>query len=641
MSQCSSYQLKIPDNSNTMVLYEELTTQYGVKDSDLDCGYHVVNYNQPGTAPTLVGAGDCIVEEKEVLEFTLDAWKKFRAPLERYAGRSIPWALEKEGSIFPSAPDRIEKNRKYLKKIDDFIVLVRKALDKSGYKADVPRYKEGMAVAIFHFFVTPLADYLKIWPPGQIAEKRSELNAVLSPFGLEEIADYILENGGNGAYQVSAKANPYDPHATKFAVSPYNLNYDVYSIFKRAGLEAQMVEAYPLMEDDICRCGTGIQPRIVVGLQVGEGYRLFDSVYADDNLKRKNFYPIHLRHILGYYDAMKGVTNILKESVEKGELSVPAESATREDNELSVGSFYSWIYSGVEYFFDDEEGFPTEWVERGANLWEQGSSNPYFTLLIGSIIHDERPHIIETLLDNPLPSIKGEAYLLIMSKKAKEEGKSLEVAADYAEKLLAIDDRCNAAHEVLAKYYYVKEEYESAEVHFKKAESLAVDEKHLKDIFYLRWGRMCMDRGRMKEAVKKFQLALERFGPGNVNFFYLQLLIGAAFEKMGRKDDAESYFELVYSSLRSFMSHGDEDTNLENADKAMKKIDEVVREYMPGSKSVGKLYLRLVHIYLYSEKLDRAEEALKKAAGYDSESFLYRTFKDEISNRKKFKGNGQ
>ena len=602
MASCSEFKIKIPKDTPDYKLYEELRDDYGITDAQIDAhGYHVVNYAEPGKQPALLGAGDCEIAVKEVREFALDDWKKYRAPLERLIGSRVPWALDDINSPFPKNEAQKKWEVNFFKQADTFIKLIETKLSKKGPSGNDDNYIEGKSVALYWFKMTPEKEFLDLWPQVQKKKLKKEIEKSLKPYGLGAVAKYLIKNGGIRSLVPYINYTP-----TSVNVYPPNFfNVDLYGLFEYAGLSPQFVETVGYTDDNApYKCGAPLVPHFVVGQMVGGELRLFDSFLGDPDFKKMYSYPVHMEHAIGLWISSNQLLDIVAGD----------DSQTLQiSNGASFGSF------ALHFFLNEAKQLHAgadekNTVDEMLGFKKKFSSNPYILLAAdGFLTNLNGSNMSEELFQNPLPSIRGEAYrFAALTSLGEHDDKK---AMEYAKKLLELDNKCSAGYEVMSLVDYSLGNLDDAKVNLEKAEGLAGPRNHTKS-FYATPGKIYLDQGHLDESIAMLEKHLKFKAKKNESYAMAQFLLGVAYERSQDEKKAEKIVLEIVETIETYIS----DASLKKAEKLVEALDKHIKQYEPKISSLCNVFATLGQIYLHHSKFEEAEKLLGKAKGFNASS---------------------
>jgi len=221
----SEYQIAIEKDSNVWKLYQALK-KAGIKDSDLDQGYHETDYINK--KQSFKNKNDKVIQAEEVLDYALENYERFHLAISETMGYVIPWS-----------PDDFNPNTTFDQEIRDNIqakiTFFREELKKAGYlNKSADRYKELLAVSIFSYVITGKRYAEGLRMPEEALNELRKAN-------LSSIADKIYKEGGLGLADFKGDCKP---EATALEALKQNcgmcteFSYIMFAALKMAGLEA-------------------------------------------------------------------------------------------------------------------------------------------------------------------------------------------------------------------------------------------------------------------------------------------------------------------------------------------------------------------------------------------------------------------
>lgn len=311
---------KEDDNPLAYELYQGLLKE-GVKPSEMDIGYSVINYD--GIHCSEKEAKSCIkdannqkIKPEEVFEYALNNDLRFQKLLEKTLGDPLPCVLD---DLDPTTPF----DAGVREKVNNTIGELRNILLKQGFKKDTDAYKERLAVGLFWFVTLPPKDQ---FDTDSIIFKFAV--SELDKSGLGEFKNHLKKEGGLRIKFRADELTPIGVPEYTALESLQNNNGDcsehtniLYAVFRMAGLEPQFV-AVNLTTSDANTLGgpdelrslfaNGIKEFLntaekmdftymdfnhsCIGLIVGERLRLFDSMHFQSDAKYARHQSISERY---------------------------------------------------------------------------------------------------------------------------------------------------------------------------------------------------------------------------------------------------------------------------------------------------------------------------------------------------------
>lgn len=319
-------------------IYRSLT-KLGVNPSEIDQGYHIINPSQTscaaGEAVCVRGTSDFSIDQREVFDFLfrnyerfgtlfktndLINYERFGTFLERkevVKGASL-WPIEEFASEGLSAKTLRSRSEKA-------IATLKEILKKQGVAENSARYREGLAMGLFHLVMTPGREEVDtgivVKPPhynpfarafDEYEAKQKALidarNAALNALGLSEFAAFVEKNGGiRGGWFANFAIDEH--HSASYCAQDARL---LVSIYQMANLEPEIVrvdllrskispKASPEMRSFWTKALTApVHPHMCVGVNIEGSMRLFDPSMNEWKAETSytSFYPLSWRQDL-------------------------------------------------------------------------------------------------------------------------------------------------------------------------------------------------------------------------------------------------------------------------------------------------------------------------------------------------------
>lgn len=273
-------------------IYQRLRAA-GVPDSTLDTGVVDIDYTRPGPNETVRGAGDGVLEEREVIGYALDHFERFPEIAGEITGRPIPWSLDDHDPTTTFDAEIRAKTQAAITTLD-------RLLRTQGVAPGTLLYRERLAVGLFYFAVFPdTTATIAADRPG-LLQRTAELQSL----GLTAFQDALFRQGGLGTLLTYAdaaeEATALETLRTKRGFCTERSKV-VFAVFRMAGLDPQFAslrwqdlqstrDAKPFSRDG----------HMVVALRLGHRYRLFEPSLTNvsSDARYPNFYPKRLIHYL-------------------------------------------------------------------------------------------------------------------------------------------------------------------------------------------------------------------------------------------------------------------------------------------------------------------------------------------------------
>lgn len=280
------------EKSKVLDLYQQLH-EFNFSDEELDEGYHVINYNQKGKEPTLTGAHNGRLENREINEFILNHYEndpRLKPLARQLTGSPIPWELDDD--LVTTDFDR-QIREKSLRTIE----CLKQILVGQGYIPDTPKFEEYLAIGLLYY-----ADFPD--NPEVIQDHEEELldrTRELEILGLRDFQSFLLSQGGLGLAlcenKIKANATALSLlHTKKGACAEYS--EVLYALYKMAGLNPFFVFVENrLIEKNLQKEGIAVPSEdrwmghVLVGLNLGRKNRYFDPLFLNSNARYR---PIRL-----------------------------------------------------------------------------------------------------------------------------------------------------------------------------------------------------------------------------------------------------------------------------------------------------------------------------------------------------------
>lgn len=298
MSQCEKITVNISQASPVWTLYQKMKEQFNVTDEVFDKhGYYEVNYKESGKSPTIKGVEDCYVGPADVLDLSYDNWKKHRKVIEASLGKQMSWPLNDENSAYPFNPEMKALSEKVTGAANQAISKMDEILRSKGLEKGSAEYQKLTALCVYYFAKFPTA---QIWSGLDDDKKKETLQGMsaLKAAGLEQFQEYLLNNGGLGLW-FHSKFIPTMYATTGLELLMWNgglgKNYLLYGLYDLAGLKPQFVETESALQKRAAANTVFLAFELdKVGLKIGDEF----FFPGEEELKKKRFYPLALRHLL-------------------------------------------------------------------------------------------------------------------------------------------------------------------------------------------------------------------------------------------------------------------------------------------------------------------------------------------------------
>lgn len=498
MAQCSSYRHEITANSPLFLLLEHLH-QSGVTDAELDGGYQQIDYTKPNQPNRLVGVGDCFIEAREVQDFALTRWQRYRTEITAWLGRPLPWDrpthIERD-----SLSEGGARSERFLATLDMVTEIIKRDLSDAGLQPWSDDYRIAFARGLFWWIEFPGQEE---WRRYGDTQRKVVIDAFHESTGgrFKRLEGFFLKAGGLGNFFVRrfpVEIKPMD-FGTSFELT--TAAHDLYFSAHRAGLNPDYVEITGLSEDRFV-CGEVIASRLGIAIPLSSGRR-----YVVDPVRHKPDAARELSYLLSLRQALIG--DVVTQS-----LANPQSNQDRLTPTPFDGYFASLL--------------PTN--SSGA-----GKSDQMHPILLAlRVWNSELPFSA-----HPAWPSHGLVDFLQLSSIAKSgDNRRQQAATEYAHSLLQLDPRCFLAHASLAREAILGPlslDPDVVEMHLKTAlESLPSVSAEASAMYYL-WGDLSLRRGKGDDAITQFQHALENpKGLPRWKGWAVYLLAGESFRRGDR-----------------------------------------------------------------------------------------------------------
>lgn len=637
MTKCRAYTYQTTPASPLFPLLEALR-RAGTTDSDLDTGYHQIDYYRPGETGRVEGAGDCFIDDREVLRHATDNWRRFRPQIQKWRKKPLPWDRDLE-AFQGKPPAEIEKRREFVAQQKAAILCIKRDLAQKGLKEGTDEYRLTFAEALFWWYEFPRKEYWKTVPADERAEMLKKF-ARIDELGLVRLKAYLVESGGAGHFPVIERPAevPSPELSFQYSGSVSSAAFDLYYTFDTAGLKPSFVEVTDIPTDSFT-CGIPISSRLAVGIHLSHGeLRTFD-IDLDNPRARGVHYPLELRQALAIHLASEKTAGIFV----FGDRSDSGFSEhISADGFLPLNeAFTSWISALIKR---EEEGLT---VDSAAVLRAQSQIvaanesriHPLFLIYMHYLV------VAKVLVDNPSPAraraeieklsarlfshpaLRGSRYIdnfhffTTMSQDAYRGTKKI---VDDGRRVLATDPACFMAHMVLATEGARGNPHMSddeIEGHFRDAAAQIPPGHKVVSSLYLKWGEYEMRKKRYDSASEKFLVSFNTEGGDNddraKSAFYLAM-----------QDARNGDFEKAAEWLKHFSKLSFEDISKSpTGTTAQRWLDWITKQrsaypLTPEMIADGRiptayaiLYLNISKAFMKDRKLAKAAEAAKLAVG--------------------------
>jgi len=236
MSNESRCSISFDNKSVVYPIYQAIMKE-DVSCEALDTGYCRINYVTGESSCEIAGRGNGTLEDKEVLDFALADWEKYRKPLEDFYGANLPWAFTTQASVYSKKEKFFERREKEKKTIS----YLKDLLASKGFLPGSRQYIEAMAVALFWYVQFPSKKSWRIFPPDDRQEVVAQMEELKS-LNIYEFAERLLAEGGwNGIFESPSIIQRNEPSSFNFGIvstsddAPY---YYMRFLFQEAGLKS-------------------------------------------------------------------------------------------------------------------------------------------------------------------------------------------------------------------------------------------------------------------------------------------------------------------------------------------------------------------------------------------------------------------
>ena len=223
----------------TWALYRTLALS-GATDAELDRGYYRTDYIN--RKRSRVRAGDGMIEKKEVLEYALENYQKYRDAIRADLDMEVPWMLD---DLNPETSfDALLRN-----KVGRTLRAIDRRLAAAGYRRGDGRYDELTAVSLYAF---ALASARGTRPAAAIPRK---VAIELGEARLDGVLSFVQEEGGLGRADVREDCRLESNALKALEMRCGRCSEDskiLYALFRMAGLDAHFVYGridYQSLED--------------------------------------------------------------------------------------------------------------------------------------------------------------------------------------------------------------------------------------------------------------------------------------------------------------------------------------------------------------------------------------------------------
>ena len=572
MSGCSSYQIEIDPQHPARSFYD-LLQKDGVANDILDRGTHSIDYRKIGEAGEILGKGDCVVTEEEVMEYVVSNWRHYRKPLEKWIGGKLPWVVKADNPNFKRLLGLVEESLK------------EKKIDPSS-----PRYLEAKALAIFWWVLFPAKKNWKFMATQQKQEIRQHLSEFKN-FGLERVIHYLEQEGGLGYYYLrpfdTTLKGRIDPSAFSFVTTlSSTINNTLYGYFEEAGIENSVIEIIRSRQIDQSVCDSNVYLDHGVGIYLGRDWRVFSLDEHEEHAEQFPFYPIPLSEHLNLLMAGK-------------DLVVQAGAYLMEKKGTGLSQ------EGWEKYLNHYHWHPLAVTAILEQQWKEEDGKG----------HSDWKSFKEFFVDYPgFPSWVRQILVL---QTVLGQGDFLE-ARRLAEQILQKDPECLAAKEILGKVLARQSEIKAAQKEFEEAEALAFQPEDHSKSFYSQWGKLLLRQKKGEEAVQAFRHHLDREDLNNNEFQLEFLYLALAYIQAGHLNEAQKTLKQAINMQFSLdLKTLDEMINVWKEDLDHLSVPTLLSQNPFSKSAMAAVYRRWGDGYLFHGSLEKALERYRAAKELD------------------------
>ncbi|GEM_PF-4200707 len=586
-----SCNITFTNDEDAYTLYQSLKSQ-GMKCGDLDIGYHKIDFSSPKPNEKLVGAKDNKVEERELIEYVTERYKKYQNLIEGYTHYPLGWVLDDQ-NLSTSFDEKLrERVNQAVGKLKIHLMM------KEGLSENSPQYKEKLAVGLYYFAFLP-----EHMPQSKEAQSKiMELISELQEQGLGEFQKFLMESGGLGLSLIETDA-PIEASALETLAAGKGWCTEqskvLYAVFEMAGLKPEFVyvngrdflkvwkERGKKFTPDIMG-----QSHVALRIDFGEHDRVFDISNWQSNMVYPHYYPLRLSHFLAFE-----MSNKVSRGIFQIDSHSQVEPVLKRAARLSPESGSLLSNLGVLYTTAKKHDLAIETLKRADQV---EPDQPMIVFNLGGAFAAKGNHqqAVESfrkavgMFDHAPAYYDLGASLLALGKVGEAE--------PMARKAIEIDEKLGPAHSLLA-------------------------------LILLR-------KGRFDEAVNEYETA-KKLGEKSA---MLLMTYGIALAHINRIDESISQFEKAGLSIENALTGENE---LATADRLMEQLQErlaLLSPEMKKNKDLMKplvdIYNRIAQSYDHLHSFKKAEMVYRKALQLDPSSEkalwnLYQVLKSANKNR--------
>lgn len=619
MTRCTSYVHHVGPDSKVYPLLEELRKD-DVQYQELDSGYYQIDYMKPRQKGRIDGALDCRIEEREVLEFAMENWRKYQAPIEKWSGKKLPWNFDHETDQ-KSSHGKSTKKVPLLARAREAIEEIQSDLESRGLDPKSDDYRKTMAEGLYCLTEFPV---LKMWERYDAKQKKEVFERLgqLNALGLVRLKKFLTTNGGYGTfYNIHSITRDHSGYSINASIDPHTTLF--YSILAMAGLSPSFAELTGINPKQF-RCGDSVSARVGVGIHLLSGWKVFDMEMHDVDAAKGVFYPMSLRQLFAQATSHGGFVD---------------ELVSRKANGGSLDALNTADGFGVLYpIFTDRyihlmsHGMSGEDAIRNINQFvisHKDSQHPLFLLIfMNQIFGDENQTADDKKMMgiiNSHPAISESGifdYMWLAGARENESTNPADVVM-RANHLIGLDPECPEAHFALAMVG-TEHKYQLSDSDTKKHFAIAADAiqpfGHRFSDIHFEWGMYELNTGGAEEAKKKFAAVWKNEGGREsirIKSAYMLAYLNSA---PGNLPEAAKWMKKAVSSTEKMMQ---EDHDGSDAAGLIEWVEETTKEHrFPESgmqtpdlsASIAKLYLLIGKSLLKSGQLAMASKTLMTAA---------------------------
>ncbi|MFA4971043.1 MAG: hypothetical protein WC683_00415 [bacterium] len=585
MTQCKSIQFKIDDESLLRPLVDAMK-KAGVAEADLDSGYYQIDYANPGGRGAFAGAGDCVVEEREVLERALRDWRSLRAPLKTWLGQRLPWDYDPA----PVEGDP-ELRIKYLAEFDSFardvIAAIRADLAKQGLTPESDEYRSAMAEGLYYFLEFPEEKDWKRYVPAQRKKILSKMKR-LDNLRLSGFKRLLTERGGIGnLYNYNADANTLSHYSYSVGVVPDFQSPKLYYLFEMAGLEPSLVEIMNVSSERFV-CGVQMPITFGVGVELKSGWRTFDPAFHNPDAQRLPFYPLSLRQ---YVVSMSSGKDMIDAWLTKGGTDGdPSAFLSADGAALSLQIMVNAVGTLRDRQESAKVGDVSKFFLNNKKLIHPivGAVMAFMGQTTNGVVGDYMKAIAEAVeAQGIIPPEYMDIMVLDLYMMRGKDAVGEKEAAASARSLLEVDPRCHMAHRFLAEAASrdpAGARDAETERHFAKAmQAIELDSMRRGELL-TSWGWYELRMGREKKAREKLDIAYAEKDGGNIQQALAGWLLALLAARAGDDVGAALYLDTAVAFIADEISSSQ---NFEGSQKWAEVVGAQMREFPFPERSLA------------------------------------------------------